>query len=398
MSYHKKAKQLDIMKKVYEAGLQLLSPSSKEELYPKIADILSDLIQSQFVSIYRVRNDELVKVYTSSSKLENIYPRKEGFTYKSFKESIPYIINKKNVTTIHPELKRIGVSSTLVIPLTFELEPIGVLSLDFQEEQHFSSYAIDALQLFASIVTFKLKNIELESDLRELVENQKTFISLASHEIKNPLTAVLGYASIINRQIKKGKSVDVKATETLVSEIHRMSELIDELLNIKNGNLEKGKLKYKKKVYSLKKLIQNIITTWKVSNSKRKVLFTYTEYMNDLSYIDTQKLKQVFINLLNNAAKFSSENSEITIDITNTNEHIVCRVIDQGKGIDKNELEHIFKRFYKGTHGQKKDGMGLGLYLCSQIIEAHQGTITAQSEVNKGTTFTIELPIYLANE
>ncbi|HRN69898.1 MAG TPA: GAF domain-containing protein [Candidatus Woesebacteria bacterium] len=180
MSYHKKEKQLDIMKQVYEAGLQLLSPATKEELYPQIAKTLKVLLNSSSISIYRVYHDELVKVYTSLPELIHIYPRKSGFTYKSFKESIPYLINKKNVTTIHPELKQMGVSSTLVIPLLFEIEPIGVLSIDFEKDQNFSPYIIDTLQLFASIITFKLKNIELESQLREMVENQKTFISLAS--------------------------------------------------------------------------------------------------------------------------------------------------------------------------------------------------------------------------
>lgn len=398
MSYHKKEKQLDIIRRVYEAGLQLLSPTSKQELYPRIAKTLKILIGSAYISIYRVHNNELVKVYTSSAQLKSVQPRKGGFTYKSFQESIPYLINKKNVSTIHPELKSIGVQSTLVIPLAFELEPIGVLSLDFEEEQNFSPYVIDALQLFASIVTFKLKNIELESQLRELVENQKTFISLASHELKNPLTTVLGYASLINRQVKKGSNINPKIAEVLVAEIQRMSQLIDELLNIKKGNLEKGKLKYKKSAYSLKKLIQNTITTWKVSFPKRKVEFKDNSLPSDLVYIDPQKMKQVLVNLLNNAAKFSPDLSPITITLQESNGQLICQIKDEGIGIEKKDIEKIFKRFYKGRQGLEKDGMGLGLYLCKQIIEDHQGTILVASKVNYGTTFSICLPVYLLND
>lgn len=393
MSYHKKQKQLDIMKKVYEAGLQLLTPTTKEELYPRIAETLKLLIGSAYISIYRVSNEELVKVYTSSSQLKDIFPRKGGFTYKSFQESIPYLINKKNVNTIHPELKKMGLESTLVIPLTFELEPIGVLSLDFKEEQTFSSYIVDALQLFASIVTFKLKNIELESQLRELVDNQKMFISLASHELKNPLTTVLGYASIINRQVKKGNLIEPKTSEVLVAEIHRMSQLIDELLNTKNGNLEKGKLKYNKKKYSFQKLINNTVITWKIAFPKRKVIVKQSITKVDTVCIDVQKMKQVIINLLNNAAKFSSEDSVIEIEFKDDQE-LVCFIKDEGKGINPSDVKHIFKRFYKGNFEQNKEGMGLGLYLCKEIIESHQGTISVSSQVGRGTTFTIRLPFF----
>lgn len=394
MSYHQKEKQLDIMRRVYEAGLQLLSPTTTEELYPRITETLKILVSSAYISIYRVQNDELVKVYTSAAELQGIYPRKSGFTYKSFKESIPYLINKKNVRTIHPELKGIGVETTLVIPLIFEREPIGVLSLDFQDEQEFSPYVIDALQLFASIITFKIKNIDLESQLREMVENQKTFISLASHELKNPLTTVLGYATLIARQGKKGKPIDAKIAETLVSEIHRMSSLIDELLNTKNSNLEKGKLKYSKRTYSFRKLVQNTITTWKISYPQRKVQYIETQIKNDLIYIDSQKVKQVLINLLNNAAKFSDSNSLITVELKYNKNFIICSVKDKGKGIPKKDLQQIFKRFYKGNEGRKKEGMGLGLYLCKQIIEDHGGIITAKSEPNKGSQLEIQLPYY----
>jgi signal transduction histidine kinase len=393
MSYHKKEKQLDMLRQVYEAGLHLLSPTTTEELYPRVTETLKILVSSAFISIYRVQNDELVKVYTSSSELSNIYPRKLGFTYKSFKEAIPYLINKKNVRTIHPELKSIGVETTLVIPLIFELEPIGVLSLDFSEEQEFSPHIIDALQLFASIITFKIKNIDLESQLREMVENQKMFISLASHELKNPLTTVLGYSTIIARKTRKGDTIDLKIINNLVSEIHRMAQLIDELLNTKNGNIEKGKLKYNKRSYSFKKLVKNTIISWKISYPKRKIHFQ-ENLEKDIVYIDPQKVKQVFINLLNNAAKFSSDETDITINVKNDQNWIICSVIDEGKGIAKKDLAQIFKRFYKGNYGKKKDGMGLGLYLCKQIIEDHGGTILAYSQQGKGSKLEIQLPLY----
>ncbi|HRN69899.1 MAG TPA: HAMP domain-containing sensor histidine kinase [Candidatus Woesebacteria bacterium] len=220
-------------------------------------------------------------------------------------------------------------------------------------------------------------------------------LGVISHELKNPLTTVYGYASIIIRQLKKGKAIDPKTGDMLITEIQRMSQLIDELLNTKNSNLEKGKLKYSKKAYSFSKLIKNTVTTWKVANTKHTILFTCKKAIYDLVYIDTQKLRQVVINILNNAAKFSPENSEITINLDNRDKQIICRISDQGKGIEKKDIKNIFKRFYKGQSGEKKEGMGLGLYLCKQIVEDHHGTISVSSVSGKGTMFSIVIPCYV---
>lgn len=383
----------EIIAAVYESGLKMLAPTYEEELYSLVVKELTYLVKAAYVSIYIVKKGTLRKVFTTYEKLKDIYPRKDGFTYKAFSEAIPYILDNRNVLTIHPEVQRLGIKSTLFIPLTFDVEPVGVISVDFLKKTKLPNYILQALKLFGSIITFKLRNIQLHSQLKEMIENQNLFMSLASHELRNPLTAVQAYAALIQRQVKQGKHIQPRTINLLMSEIQRMSDLTHELLD-SNKNIKSTSLQYEKKNYSLRQIIQHAITNFHLTHPNRIIIFEDKMKNNDSVQADYHKLIQVFSNLFNNAAKFSGKKTKIKVTLQSDDSNVHLMVRDKGKGISPHDIPYIFDQFYKGK--SSKAGMGLGLYLCKQIIESHSGMITVTSELKKGTTFVIYLPIYNA--
>lgn len=384
-----------VLEKVYTSGLHILSLDSKEEVYDAISKELFNLLGVKHVSIYRANHEVLVKEYTTSQELKSLKPGKKGFTYKSFRNAVPYVLDNSYLWKKHPELKGIGIKTTVKIPLTFELDPVGVLSIDFERtpDIEITEGVMQALQLFASIVTYKIKNIELQQRLSETVQNQKLFMSLASHELKNPLTAVLGYASLVQRQVLKGKEIQPNLMHSLISEINRMTNLIDELLNTRNTEIEKATLIYNKKKCRMSEIIRSTMSNFSLSYPNRAVTFEDRTEGKDWVKADPLKLKQVITNLLVNAAKFSEIDTKIKIILETQDDKVKMSVIDHGIGISQKDSKHILKQFYKAPK-VNKEGMGLGLYLSKQVIDNHEGTIQVISKRRKGTTFEITLPKY----
>lgn len=377
---------------VYKSGLSILATKDYEQLYSHIYKELHKLIGADYISIYRVVNDNLEKVYTSFAQLTDIKPRKHGYTYRAYQESVPYVLDNTKVLKIHPELEKFAIPSTLFIPLKFDNEPMGVISVDFHKNVSFSPEILELLKLFGSLVTFKIKNLNLQHELKKLAESRELFISLASHELKNPLTSVLAYSQIMQQQLKKKSVVDPDLLDKLTSEVHRISQLTDELLSTPDPNIAEIKLRYRRNNHHLATIIRHAISNFKVNYEKR-VIYFYNRARTDTVNGDYHKLLQLFGNILNNAAKFSSKRSSISIHLAAGDTMLNIKIVDRGKGIAQKDLPHIFKRYFKGHASTQNTGMGLGLYLCKKIVAAHYGTIRFHSIVKKGTTVEIQLPI-----
>lgn len=228
------------------------------------------------------------------------------------------------------------------------------------------------------------------TDQAQLNELKSDFINRASHELRTPLTAAILMADLI-----QGGGTQEELDEywrTLRSELNRQKILIDRLLIA--GRLESGMMILESAPMDLIPVLEESIMAVKAIAQKRRVeLDLKTERRPVLVLGDKSGLQQVFINLINNAAKFSLEGSSVTIRIIETKKEVRVSISDQGLGIPGEAMQHLFERFYRAKNVTIAEipGSGIGLYIVKSIVEELGGKINVQSELNQGTTFTVIL-------
>lgn len=231
------------------------------------------------------------------------------------------------------------------------------------------------------------------SKLRDLDKLKSEFLSFASHQLRNPLSAVKGYASMllegdygkINDEPKQAVSTIYQATDSLV-------QMVQDFLDV--SKIEQGGMKYQKEKIDLKKLVTQIVTELEPAAKMKKISLNTHIKDGDYSVLaDEVKLKQVIVNVVDNAIKYTPEGS-IDVYLESKSDWIQVRVKDSGVGIEKDDVERLFAKFVraKDAHRHNTHGSGLGMYLAKMIIDAHHGHIRAESEgKGKGTMFVIEL-------
>jgi PAS domain S-box-containing protein len=226
---------------------------------------------------------------------------------------------------------------------------------------------------------------------KKLIDEQKdAFFSLASHELKTPITTI---KLLIQSALKRAPKLklSLKELDLVDKEINRLTELIDEMLDIARINIGRFYLHLEK--VDLNQLINETIAKVQFLAGKRKILFRGEKELFALA--DSRRIEQVVTNLLTNAIKYSNDKTSITIEAYNRKKDILMSVTDEGRGIPRNELTRIFERFYQVAPSKdNRNGFGLGLYICREIIRKHKGKIWATSEVGKGTTFYFTLPLF----
>ncbi len=248
---------------------------------------------------------------------------------------------------------------------------------------------------------------EANTKLQEIDRTKTDFMSTVSHEIRAPLAALLGFARIISNRFDKVIFPNIRTEDdkvmklstkvkrdldTIISEGNRLSELIDDLLDI--TKIEAGKIELEIKPVSVSEIIER--ATAIISNScKQHGIELVTDIKQGLPDIagDMNRLEQVMINLISNAVK-STEKGSITCRACQTSNKIMISVIDTGAGISQDDQSRIFEKFgqLKNRIKGRQKGTGLGLPICKKIIECHGGTISVESELGKGSAFSFIIP------
>jgi signal transduction histidine kinase len=226
-----------------------------------------------------------------------------------------------------------------------------------------------------------------------LIEIRKDdFISMASHEFKTPITSIKIFSKILSRSILiRNDQVLTSYLSQIDQQVNRLNDLVDNILNVSRINSKEFNLSYEH--FSLKQLITDSIETAKFNNG-----FTNIIYDNSIDFIinaDREKIKTAINGLLDNAIKYSPKDREVIIkselDIDGL---IKITIQDFGIGIDKKYHQKIFKNFYRipDNYGQTYPGLGMGLYLASEIVKLHHGSLSVKSSLGDGSTFTIKIP------
>jgi len=231
----------------------------------------------------------------------------------------------------------------------------------------------------------------MAKQLQEMEEMRQEFISNVSHEIQSPLTSISGFARALQEE-SLTQAERVHYLEIIEGESNRLSKISDNLLKL--TSLESQSHPFERKQYRLDKQIREIVLAsepqWIEKNLEMEVSLEESSI-----FADEDLLSQVWINLIHNSIKFTPPQGVIHIQLIKEQDCVSVRISDSGIGISLDDQIHIFERFYKADKSRTRTtgGSGLGLSIVKKIVELHQGEISVKSQVGKGTTFIVSLPI-----
>lgn len=233
---------------------------------------------------------------------------------------------------------------------------------------------------------------KIQKETEDLIYRRDEFFSIASHELKTPVTSLKAYTQLLLMDAKGEENYQQKnMLERMDMQINKLTALINDLLD--TSKIENGHLVYNKERFLLKNLIAEIIEDVTVTSLDHEIVFNSNS--NAEIFGDRDRIGQVVSNFLTNAIKYASECKKIIVSIKDEDHKVICSVKDFGKGIIADEQNKIFERFYRisGHNLNTFPGLGLGLFICKEIIEKHDGKIGLESEKGKGSTFYFELPV-----
>lgn len=270
--------------------------------------------------------------------------------------------------------------------------------LDYEVEHEFPHIGRKLMLLNAHRIELEgkfkdriLLAIEDITERRAIEQRKDDFLSIASHELKTPLTTVVGYMQMMPRLIPENAGDKLRSVVDKAGiYVERLNQLLTELLDM--SKIQTGNIELHKELFDFDKMVAEAVEGLRTATPGSRILCkgeTGVQYFGDESH-----LTQVMTNLISNAIKYSPNAKEVEIYVTTVSDFIKVSVKDYGMGIKEDEQKKIFERFYRVGSIQKEfPGMGIGLYICDQIIKNHGGLVWVESELGKGSVFNFTLPV-----
>ncbi len=341
-------------------------------------------------------------------------------------------VDSPEINTLVELLEEIGVE--LLAPLSIKDKEIGYLALGSKESgDMFNSEDLGILKLTGSQMAIALENARLYEEVKELNRelekkvkertrelqdankelkdmNQKLaeaydklhkldrakseFLSIASHQLRTPLTSIKGFTSLLLEGTYGKISEDVRETlEKVFVSNERLIKLVEDLLNI--SRIESGRIAFDFKENKIEDVANEVLESMRLSAKARKLKLELRLPKKAIKpfYFDKSKIREVISNFVDNSVKYTKKGT-VAIEVKEIGKKVQVSVVDTGIGIAKGETSYIFDKFQRGKDVSKihTEGVGLGLYVCKKIIEAHDGKIWAESDgIDKGSRFIFEL-------
>ena len=288
--------------------------------------------------------------------------------------------------------RALGLGSVLMLPLTSRRGPVGTMTFGLLGPRSFDAFDRGVADRLASRCAMALENAELLARAQRAVRQRDDVLAIVSHDLKNPLGAIMLAAGLIERSARGQeplRRIEVNA-QTIRRAAERMSRLIHDLLDF--SALDAGKLTFDWRIFNAGSLLRDTLDTFAAPAHERMVNLELVPSAETL-YLraDRDRIVQVLSNLLGNALQATPPHGTIWLSARAVAGSVHLAVRDTGKGIAPEELPHVFERFRRGTTGSK-GGTGLGLAIVRALVEAHGGRVWAESTVGEGTTVTLALP------
>jgi signal transduction histidine kinase len=326
---------------------------------------------------------------------------------------------RRKLERLKENMKRI--EAALCLPLLFEGKIIGMIVLGNKlSGEAYSAQDIDLLTTLSQQASIAFQNARLYSEIKGFSEKlekevekrteelkkayeelkkldiaKSEFISIASHQLRTPLSAIKGYLSMILEGSYGNLPEKVKKPmENVYQSNERLIKLVNDILSV--SKIEAGEMEMNWEREDLREIIKEVISELSIK-AKEKNLYLNFEEPKEFPKVllDREKIRQVILNLVDNAIRYTQKGG-VTVKLQIANVKLQIVVSDTGEGLTKEEREKIFERFSRGTAGTKfwTEGAGLGLYIARKFVEMHKGRIWAESEGRgKGSTFYVELPM-----
>jgi len=245
-------------------------------------------------------------------------------------------------------------------------------------------------------INLEQRVIERTHELKQALKLRNDFLSIASHELKTPITALQLHVEGLIRTYQREQNISENLSRkfnSIKEQCNRLHKLINNLLDV--SRTSSGKLTIEKQAVNLIELCQNIFERFSEELRQKKCDFIFEgSDKKIIGHWDLIRLDQVISNLLANAIKYAA-GKPIKIKVSQEKENAIIKVCDQGRGISSEDKKQIFKRFVRVAEDNNSGGFGLGLWIARQIVKAHGGKIRVQSELGKGADFIVSLPIEL---
>lgn len=365
-----------------EVDAVIVKKGSESELYTlKSADHTYRVFIEKMNDGAVTLNSRGIVVYCNSSFANMLQrPLNEvlGATFQElvppqYKQLVSDLIKKAWTRDCKAEISFLGKDKPLPVMLS-----LNVLEIDGGES--------------VSIVITDLSFQKESQEQKKTIEQKDEFISIASHELKTPVTSIKGYIQLLRHSFKlDGNSTAEDMLARADAQVNKLSALINELLDVKK--IETGQLQFTEDVFDFSELVQEIHEeAGRIWNAHNMIIKCQG---NASVYGDRNKIGQVITNLVDNASKYAPAKTDIIIRVETDPEKVTCSVQDFGMGIPQDQLGRIFERFYRvgGETENTYSGLGLGLYISAEIIKRHNGRLWVESELEKGSIFHFEIPV-----
>lgn len=339
---------------------------------------------------------EWISKNTVSAKEKSQYLSLENFEsfFKALKSNGFFIVEdsdelvEEEYNTLKATLKEQNVKSMISVGVSIGLRLVGFIGIDsVEKKQSFDNKVVQMLQLAGDMISNLMER-------KEISDSKNDFVSIASHQLRTPLTGINWNMEMILDFEKTAFTQDQKKImNNVLDSSKRMVTLVNALLNV--SRLESGRMSFHSKEVDLNELASEVIKELKKEIQDRKLTIQINSKKDKRVNADADLIREAMRNLVTNAIKYSFENTKIQIDITYNKQDAIFSITNEGIGIPKHQKNYLFTKFFRADNATKQssDGTGLGLYFAKLIIDAHKGEISFESEVNKKTTFTFKIPI-----
>lgn len=403
-----------------------------DDFYAKLNKILSEttdlrkLLKRTSKIIADTLKSEQAFIFVYVGEKGSLSDGTEGHTKLPYKDAAELDLDGGMIQTSNPELpvtlQRLLKSHhlSMVMPIMRDEEVLGLLCLgehltstytrrDRRVLRTISDELGIAIQNALSVQEIKNLNASLEqrissatrelrasnAQLQRLDEAKDEFISMASHQLRTPLTSIKGYISMLMEgDVGKVSSEQKHLLQEAFVSSERMVRLIGDFLNV--SRLQTGKFIIEKQPVDLAKLVAREIEALEPNTSARSLKFTYAQPKNfPKLMLDENKIQQVVMNFADNAIYYSKEKTSIKVTLAVVKDRVEFTVKDTGIGVPVAEQAQLFNKFFRATNARKQrpDGTGVGLFLAKKVIDAHDGKIIFESKESKGSTFGFSLPL-----
>ncbi len=359
------------------------------------------LLSEEFLSIGRNISEGIV-AYTPQFKILYINKAAE----KIFDIDAKKYIGKK----IEPDVSKNQDSKTFtqimfpllassVLQISEEGEWPQTVNILIDEPERKFNTRLDRIKDTDGNTALFIKLIRDETREQGMLDEKKEFINTAAHQLRTPLTAINWALENIKTLSEKESGEIASAASEALAISQRMLKITNDLLDV--AKMEEGKFGYNFNDADLVGLIKEIVNGLSPVAAQKSVFISF-EHQNIeslLAHVDTEKLGLAIFNIVDNAIKYNNPKGMVKITLETAGNEAKISVADSGVGMSKEDLNNLFKKFFRGSEAEtmEANGNGLGLFIARNIITKHRGTITVESEINRGTTFFITIPLFANN-